>query len=139
MPGTKEYLALRNQLYLSSAELLPEADRVLAALAACQRDPKDGENLHEPLWVAAELAQRRGKFAIARALLASVEALSPPGEPSGFRRRAMELAERLAYLQADLDQAWQLRLRLRELLAASAHRDWQAASKTEPLRQWRRP
>ena len=137
MPDTKERLALKNQLQLGSSQLLPGADGYLAAFAACPGDPKDDQNLLEPLWVAAELAQRRGKFAVARALLASLEALSPPGEPSGLRRRALERAERLAYLQADLDQAWQLRLRLRDLLAASSHPEWQAASQSEPLRQWR--
>ena len=137
MPGTKDLPALRNQLQFSSAQLLPEANSLLAIFAACQRDPKDADTFLEPLWVAAELAQRRGKFAVARALLASLEALGPPGELSGLRRRAFERAERLAYLQADLDQAWKLRLRLRILLAASGNSEWQAASKTEPLRQWR--
>lgn len=137
MLGTKDLPALRNQLQFSSAQLLPEANSLLAIFAACQRDPKDADTFLEPLWVAAELAQRRGKFAVARALLASLEALGPPGELSGLRRRAFERAERLAYLQADLDQAWKLRLRLRILLAASGNSEWQAASKTEPLRQWR--
>ncbi|MCT0209761.1 MAG: hypothetical protein DCF18_06440 [Cyanobium sp.] len=127
--------ALLNDLQQASAKLLPEADALLARY--CALPAAEGADPLGKLWQAAELAQRRGRLTVAMGLLRTIDALSVAEQLTPLRRRALERAERLAYLQADLEAAGQLRERLRQLLAASNHPDDHAQVKSEPLRQWR--
>ncbi|MCP9847326.1 hypothetical protein KBY86_10585 [Synechococcus sp. Lug-A] len=127
--------ALLNDLQQASAKLLPEADALLARY--CALPAAEGADRLGKLWRAAELAQRRGRLTVAMGLLRTIDALSVGEQLTPLRRRALERAERLAYLQADLEAAGQLRERLRRLLAASSQPDDHALVKTEPLRHWR--
>lgn len=130
--------ALR-QLQAASIRLELTADAALAALAGMSSAPSERAEL---LWQAAELCQRRGRWPSAVALLHSLDHLLQPESPgeaavNPWRRAALERLERLLSLQGDLDQAWQVRQRLRALFAASANPEEQAEEKAEPLRQWR--
>jgi hypothetical protein len=135
---TDRVAALR-QLQAASIRLEPTADAALAALAGMSTAPPERAEL---VWQAAELCQRRGRWPSAVALLHSLDHLLPPDSPgeaavNPWRRRALERLERLLFLQGELDQAWQVRQRLRALFAASANPEEQAEEKAEPLRQWR--
>ncbi len=113
-----------------SGQALPEADAALADLPGGA----------SPL-MAAELAQKRYRFATSRALARMIDARPDPGDQGPTltteRRAGLELEERLALMEADIPAARAARVRIWALQRASDDPEQRRLVGAEPLRQWR--
>ena len=88
-------------------------------------------------WFSAQLAFHHFDFAEAQALISAMEAAAPARGYSGELRQALELAERMALMEADLPRATALRERIRILLGCSADPQVRQKAGAEPRRSWR--
>lgn len=88
-------------------------------------------------WPSAQFAFHNYDFAKAQALITAMDAAAPARRYSGELRQALELAERMALMEADLPRAMALRERIRGLLGCSADPQVRQKAGAEPRRSWR--
>ncbi|MFZ0407800.1 MAG: glycosyltransferase [Cyanobium sp.] len=109
------------------------ADAALAALPGGTTPERQWQRLRQ----AALLAQHRYRFATARALLVSLDALCGDDTAHAPRLEALERAERLALMEGLLAEALRIRDRIRVLLETSENPEQRRRVGAEPMRQWR--